>query len=197
MKFNFRLLGGLVFCSLLASSGSGVQAASLFGSTVTGTLYFPNLQTILNVSTPVTTTVGAGTEFPAGTLIGNTPFTIDITSDQLFYRPLQNGVTYDPATAQGSNGFNGFVFDFLGAPNILGVSVDGLSNFNPVALSFTANSVTFDLKGLSVNAQSLLVIDFRLADPSVVPIPGALPLFATGLAGLGFFAHRRKRKQTA
>lgn len=32
---------------------------------------------------------------------------------------------------------------------------------------------------------------------SETPLPGALPLFATGLAGLGFFAHRRKRKQAA
>lgn len=31
-------------------------------------------------------------------------------------------------------------------------------------------------------------------DPATTPIPGALPLFATGLAGLGFIAHRRKRR---
>lgn len=32
---------------------------------------------------------------------------------------------------------------------------------------------------------------------SVVPVPAALPLFATGLAGLGIIAYRRKRKQAA
>jgi hypothetical protein len=32
---------------------------------------------------------------------------------------------------------------------------------------------------------------------SQTPVPTALPLFATGLAGLGFLAHRRKRKQAA
>ena len=36
-------------------------------------------------------------------------------------------------------------------------------------------------------------------DPVVgeTPIPGALPLFISGLAGLGFLAHRRRRKATA
>ena len=32
---------------------------------------------------------------------------------------------------------------------------------------------------------------------SEVPIPGALPLFATGLGALGLLGWRRKRKQTA
>jgi hypothetical protein len=32
---------------------------------------------------------------------------------------------------------------------------------------------------------------------SAVPLPGALPLFATGLGALGLFGWRRKRKQTA
>ena len=196
MKSRFRrMLSGSLFCALLATSASGVQAASLFGSSVTGTLYYPDLQTILNVSTPVTTTVGAGVEYPPGFLLGNTLFSIDITSNQLIYQPKEN-VTYDPATAQGANGFNGFVFSFSGAPTIFGVSVDGSSNFNPVSFSFTANSLTFDLKGLTVNTQSNLVFDFTLADVVATPLPAALPLFATGLAGLGWLA-RRRRKQAA
>lgn len=34
-------------------------------------------------------------------------------------------------------------------------------------------------------------------DPAVVPLPAALPLFGTGLAMLGFFGWRRKRKAAA
>jgi len=179
----YRRMGGAIFGCLLASLASGAQAASsLFGSSVTGTLFFPDLSTVLDVSTPVTTTVGAGVEFPAGTLIGNTPFTIDITSDQLIYRPLET-VTYATETAPPDSqpaSFNGFVFSFVGAPIILGVSLDALSNFEPVSLTSTANSVTFDLKGVSVTRDSELAIDFALAPPAGVPGPIA----GAGLPGL-------------
>ena len=33
--------------------------------------------------------------------------------------------------------------------------------------------------------------------PEVIPLPGALPLFATGLAALGLLGWRRKRKAAA
>jgi len=35
-----------------------------------------------------------------------------------------------------------------------------------------------------------------LAAPSVVPLPAALPLFASGLAGLGWLARRKKLKRS-
>jgi hypothetical protein len=36
-----------------------------------------------------------------------------------------------------------------------------------------------------------------VAGPNVVPLPGALPLFATGLAGLGLLGFRRKQKRAS
>jgi hypothetical protein len=36
-----------------------------------------------------------------------------------------------------------------------------------------------------------------ISDSSAVPLPAALPLFATGLAGLGLLGWRRKRKDIA
>ncbi|WP_211907329.1 VPLPA-CTERM sorting domain-containing protein [Pikeienuella piscinae] len=33
---------------------------------------------------------------------------------------------------------------------------------------------------------------FRVADAAVVPLPAALPLLLTGLAGLGFVSRRRR-----
>ena len=174
-------------------SPTQVRAATLVGSTVTGTLYYPDLSTVYVGSTgPQTVPVGAGVEFPAELLQGDTLFTIDITANQLIYRPLAN-VTYG-----GGVDFNGFVFDFSGAPTILGVSVNAPgSNFNPVSLSFTGNSVTFDLQNLTVFSSSVLVLDFTLADTVVTPLPAALPLFATGLGALGLLGWRRKRKGAA
>jgi len=62
--------------------------------------------------------------------------------------------------------------------------VAGLSNLTSLSLgaitgddSFIWRSATFEI--------------------SAVPIPGALPLFATGLAALGFAAHRRRRRKVA
>lgn len=185
-------------CAILLglwSFGTSSQAATLVGSSVTGTLYYPDLLTVYIPSggVPATkaATVSGAVEFPAGYLIGDTLFTIDITSNQLIYQPNQDVSPYgNPA----GTAFNGFVFSFVGAPTILGVGINALSNFNPVSLSFTSNSVTFDLKGLFVNPQSKLVIDLTLADQTAVPLPAALPLFAVGLGALGFMGWRKRRK---
>ena len=42
-----------------------------------------------------------------------------------------------------------------------------------------------------------LLLTQMTANVSAIPIPGALPLFATGLAGLGLLGWRRKKKATA
>jgi hypothetical protein len=41
------------------------------------------------------------------------------------------------------------------------------------------------------------VVDFSLTTGTVTPLPAALPLFATGLAGIGLLGWRRKRKAQA
>jgi hypothetical protein len=65
----------MVCCGLLTSTNA---YADLIGSTVTATLYNPNLSAILGG--PTTRTVGASTPtFPSGSIVGNTAFEIDIT----------------------------------------------------------------------------------------------------------------------
>ena len=130
-------------------------AAGVSGSTVTATLYNPDLQTILGG--PASAVVGASDPtFPNGTILGNTAFQINITANQIIYNPLTN-VTY------GSGTFNGFVFVFANAPTIAGVTLDPASNFTPTNISFTANSVSMNLSADTVMTNSVAILDLQLA----------------------------------
>ena len=130
-------------------------AFGLNGSTVTATLYNPDLQTILGG--PATAVVGASTPtFPNGSILGNSAFEINITGNQIIYSPLAN-VTY------GNGTFNGFVFVFANAPTILGVALDPASNFNPTNISFTGNSVSMNLSANTVATNSVAILDLQLA----------------------------------
>lgn len=146
--------GTLPSQGLDAAAGDG-GAAGLRGSTVTGTLYNPNLQTILGG--PATAVVGASTPtFPNGTIVGNTAFEINVTTNQITYKPLAN-------VGYGGGAFNGFVFVFTNAPTILGVTLDPASNFKPTSISFTGNSVSLNLSGNTVATDSVAILDVQLA----------------------------------
>ncbi|HTB60509.1 MAG TPA: hypothetical protein VLC06_21720 [Polyangia bacterium] len=143
--------GGVGGSGAAGSTGS----AGLSGSTVTATLYNPDLQTILGG--PATTVVGVSSPtFPNGLIVGNSAFEINITSNQIIYNPLAN-LTYGGGT------FNGFVFVFANAPTILGVTLDASSNFNPTNISFTGNSVSMNLSADTVATDSVATLDLQLA----------------------------------
>jgi hypothetical protein len=184
-QMNKRLATALYTAVVIASCIGATTAQAtptLLGSTVTGTLYNPDLQHILGG--PTTAIVGASTPtFPNGSIHGDTPFEINITADQIFYHPLAD-VTY------GSGPFNGFVFDFSGAPDILGVTLDGASTFTPTAFSSTSDSVSLNLSGNTVNTTSMAILDVQLG--ASVPEPATLALLSTSLFGLGFLALLRR-----
>lgn len=72
---------------------------------------------------------------------------------------------------------------------LLGLFADGSGNFN---LQFT--------QGTNREASPILddvTISDNISNQGVTPIPAALPLFATGLGGLGLLSWRRKRKAQA
>jgi hypothetical protein len=72
-------------------------------------------------------------------------------------------------------------------------SVPGGFFFPEGSLSFSGaafTSVVLSSAGLDFAIDNVVV-----SDAAATPLPAALPLFATGLAGLGWFA-RRRRKQT-
>jgi hypothetical protein len=177
---------------LAVASYLGITVAqatpSLLGSTVTGTLFNPDLNTILGG--PTTAVVGASTPtFPNGSIPGNTPFQINITSDQIFYEPLTN-VTY------GNGQFNGFVFVFSGAPEILDVTLDAASTFTPTAISFTGDSVSLNLSGNTVNTTSVAILDLQLG-ASQVPEAPTLTLLSTGLFGFAFIELARAKRRSS
>jgi len=136
--------------------GTGAAgSAGLSGSTVTATLYNPDLQTILGG--PATAVVGASSPtFPNGRIVGNSAFEINVTRNQIIYNPLAN-LTY------GSGTFNGFVFVFANAPTILGVTLDPSSNFTPTNIAFTGNSVSMNLSADTVATNSVAILDLQLA----------------------------------
>ena len=193
MKPTLRI-AALAFCILSACGAS--RADGLTGSTVTGTLNEGTLSdpfmTILGSKTAV---VGSSSPtFPAGSILGDSAFQIDITSDQIIYRPLQN-VTYN------NDPFNGFEFTFTGAPTILGVTLDAASNFTPTGFSFTGNSVTLNLSADTVNTSSVAILDLSLAPsgpPTGTPEPATWALMLISMGAIGAMARsRRKTLMTA
>ena len=81
-----------------------------------------------------------------------------------------------------ANNGNGFADWTLGT-----ISLAGLASTATVLFHAVWNNA-------SDGGESFFLVS---ATPSQIPIPGALPLFATGLAGLGLLRWRRKQKAKA
>ena len=56
---------------------------------------------------------------------------------------------------------------------------------------------TIDVTGDAPVFLDNLIIDVSFVSAATTPLPGALPLFATGLGALGLLSWRRKRKNGA
>jgi hypothetical protein len=87
----------------------------------------------------------------------------------------------------------GFIVDFGTSQllNLLNNGTNGTQTFDVVA---SGSSTTLDFLGYNVPANTFLTDVSVTQDEVATPLPAALPLFATGLGGLGLLGWRRKRK---
>ena len=171
-----------------------VNAATLDGSNVSAALYCCTAPTEpFRIATVASSTVGNGVEFPQNTFafsvdggkwdegsidVGNTSIHVD-----LFASGTTNAGT-----------FNGFVFTFTGAPQIIGASVRAGSTFLPTSVVFNQSQVLIDVASRPYVASSFLDIDLTLAP---VPEAGTTSLLAFGLAALVLWSHRPRSRQDA
>ena len=116
---------------------------------------------------------------------GGTPFTI--TDVPPYYMQPTDVVLFYP---DGTN-------PAWGVPvNDAVISSEGGTVTGTVPLSLMNGSYWVTVRPSATGSPDFNDVAFQVADenPNVVPLPGALPLFATGLGALGLLGWRRKRK---
>lgn len=122
-------------------------------------------------------------------------FQVQVTDNQIIYDYTYSGSATWSSSGGWSSGAlyieNGNLLNFVGAPDIHGVSLDASSNL----AGFGANRITFDNDSIAVNWAGLTFDgDTRVVlnvDAGNLPEPGSYALVAVALAGLGL-ARRRK-----
>jgi len=137
---------------------------------------------------------GAVTITSGGSLFSFTSF--DLAS--FFWTPI--GPPNPPlgTTTYTVTGFNGDDQAFTFGTTISGLGATGWStilspsDYANLALTSLVISLTTNFENNGANFDNIV-----LAEVAPVPVPAALPLFATGLAGLGLMARRRRRRKQA
>lgn len=156
---------------------SGAFQVELVSDTTTAT----GVGLVTNIATSATFTIGAST----GSLLGNFN-EVGLNQDPNFPRIIFG-------QAQSASPF--FVAE--GIENSVFVPYDLASAFplTTGTVSQTAGSLYFTSLGDLVFSD-ITSMSFEAVIPGATPLPGAMPLFATGLSALGFLGWRRKKKAT-
>lgn len=83
--------------------------------------------------------------------------------------------------------FSGYVFTFTGAPHITNVKVGSgsASDFQPVSLTWTADSITVDVAGDNLAHNDQLFLDVTAGGTMAVPEPSTWAMLLLGLFGVG------------
>ena len=174
--FNFSG-GGLDYQTYAVGLGLGGPVVLNSGDDITANI------TLLNV--PLV--IPSGTQFVGVNLNLAAPFDVA-----------------DPANASTSGQFN---FSGLAGPGAVfpnpfpggcGNCLSNIFGITGQSFSFTGviSAALYNFDGGPVTLESMS-LSYQVTNPSEVPLPAALPLFATVLAGGGLAAWRRKRKAVA
>lgn len=187
MKFN-RIKTTLAagFLALAAVSAVPAQAATLLGDVVTIGYLFPTISTAYSgfSTLPATVTVADGSSDRVTVRSGPTRyFTVNIDANSITLTFLDS---YSFTNAS----FNGIVISGIDEA-LAGISQTGAPLGSVTAGS---HSIYFNLAGQSFRHRDTIVATpvFEPA-PSVVPLPGAMPLAAGAFALVGMFGRRRRR----
>lgn len=184
MTFPTRLLSAaLATAGLLAASLPA--HAGLIGSTVGSQYYFNG-----------NAYGGAGSFTADGNNHGSTIgyFDVQVTNNQVIY-DYSGSATWSQGAGWSSGSLfiaNGNLLNFLGAPNIINVTLDAGSNmagFNASRITFDKDSIAVNWAGLSFNGNTRVVLN---VDTGTIPEPASYALVAAALAGLGLATRRRK-----
>ena len=129
-----------------------------------------------------------------------------VLSQPVFFDQVVNQWTLNGSPVSPISNFGGICCAVSNNPATGGEAYYGSGFSDPIAAgTFTnwtqiyVNPYSFAFSGgIPADANGFTwALHFTLQNPTATPLPAALPLFATGLGGLGLLGWRRKRKPTA
>jgi hypothetical protein len=192
----FRKLSCLVTVAVLTAVSQSAQATTITFSGLAGPNGTP-VTTYIEGGFTVTTTVG---QFFQAQFFGNPIPSLFALSGQSAVDVTNGGALFELASVDlaGQNGDVNFAFTgFLGGVEQYELTGSrlGTASFGTVAvfgdIAIDDLRITLGTQGSSDNLDNIVL------NAAAVPLPAALPLFATGLGALGLLGWRKKRKNAA